>query len=98
MLVKIVTLYVKESEVKAFIEAAKENRRNSLQEKGIASFDLLQCRDDSSKFVLYEVYSSQQAMDDHLKTAHFKTWNETIGPYLAKPTDRAVYIPAAEDI
>ncbi|WP_407312225.1 putative quinol monooxygenase [Desulfosporosinus sp. SB140] len=98
MLVKIVTIYVKESEIKAFIEATKENRRNSLQEEGIESFDFFQCRDDSSRFVLYEVYSSQSAMDNHLKTAHFKTWNETVSPYFAKPVDRAIYIPAAENI
>ncbi|WP_088225447.1 putative quinol monooxygenase [Desulfosporosinus sp. FKB] len=98
MLIKIVTFYVKESDVKAFIEATRINRRNSIQEEGIESFDFFQCRDDSSKFVLYEVYNSQQAMDEHLKTAHFKAWNETVTPYLAKPTDRAVYIPAAESI
>lgn len=89
---------IKESDVKSFIAATKENRRNSLQEEGIERFDLFQCRDDSSKFVLYEVYSSQQAMDDHLKTAHFQTWSESVSPYFAKPVDRAIYIPPSENI
>ena len=92
MLVKIVDIYVKEPDVKMFIEATKENQRNSLKEEGIESFDLLQSRDDTAKFVLFEVYSSQQAMDDHLKTAHFKIWNETVRSYLAKPIERVVYL------
>ena len=92
MLVKIVNIYVKEPDVKAFIEATKENQRNSIKEEGIESFELLQGKDDAVKFVLYEVYNSQQAMDDHLKTAHFKIWNETVRSYLAKPIERVVYL------
>jgi hypothetical protein len=40
---------VKDSEVKAFIAATKENQRNSIEEDGIESFDFFQCRDDSSR-------------------------------------------------
>ena len=73
MLIKIVTIYVRESEVKAFISATRENQRNSIEEDGIEGFDFFQCRDDSSRFMLYEVYSSQQAMDDHLKLRILKS-------------------------
>lgn len=98
MLIKIVTIYVTESEIKAFIAATRENQRNSIEEDGIEGFDFFQCRDDSSRFMIYEVYSSQQAMDDHLKTAHFKKWHETVSPYLSSPIDRVIYIPTGENI
>lgn len=59
MIVKSVTLYVNKKHIEEFIEATKENQNNSLKEAGIIGFDFFRCKDDSSKFLLYEVYNQK---------------------------------------
>jgi (4S)-4-hydroxy-5-phosphonooxypentane-2,3-dione isomerase len=93
MLAKSVTFYVKEESVNEFIEATLENQRNSRKEEEIEVFDFFQCKDDPTKFLLHEVYKSQQGIDDHLKTEHFKKWFNTVQPYFSRPRDGVVYVP-----
>lgn len=95
MVVKVVTLYVKREQVNAFIDATRENQRNSLQEKGISVFDFYQSQDDPTQFILYEVYLTAEAVDAHMTTAHYKKWSETVPPMYAKPRDRAIYVDVA---
>jgi (4S)-4-hydroxy-5-phosphonooxypentane-2,3-dione isomerase len=93
MIVKSVTIYVKQSNIKEFIEATVENQKNSRKEKGIENFEFFQCKDDPAKFLLYEVYKSEEAIDEHLRTEHFKKWINTVEQYFSGPRDRATYIP-----
>ena len=51
-----VHLHVKPECIEPFKAASLENARNSLQEPGIARFDLLQQADDPTHFELIEVY------------------------------------------
>jgi autoinducer 2-degrading protein len=92
MIVKSVTLYVKEENINEFIEATLENQRNSRKEKGIECFDFFQCEDDATKFLLHEIYSSQEAMDEHLKTEHFKRWINAVEEHFSKPRERVTYV------
>ncbi|NRZ43292.1 quinol monooxygenase YgiN [Clostridium beijerinckii] len=39
MIVKSVTIYVKQDHIEEFIKATKENKNNSLKEEGIICFD-----------------------------------------------------------
>ena len=50
-------------------------------------FDVLQCKDDPSKFLLYEAYESEEASRAHKKTAHYLEWRETIADWMAKPRE-----------
>jgi (4S)-4-hydroxy-5-phosphonooxypentane-2,3-dione isomerase len=93
MIVKSVTLYVKTEHIKEFIEATIENQNNSMKEKGIEHFDFFQCKDDTTKFLLYEVYKSEKDVNDHLETEHFKKWIHTVEQWFSGPRDRATYIP-----
>ena len=54
MLIVHVHIEVKPESVAAFIDATIENARNSVQEPGIARFDLVQQIDDPTRFVLVE--------------------------------------------
>ncbi len=54
MLVVHVFVHVKEDAVEAFKAATVENARNSVQESGIARFDVVQQQDDPTRFVLVE--------------------------------------------
>lgn len=96
MIVKSVTFYIKPENTKDFIEATLENKNNSIKEKGIISFDFLQSSDDSTKFLLYEVYESEVGINEHLETEHFKIWINKVEKWFLKPRDRATYIPVNE--
>ena len=61
MLIVHVHVHVKSEFIEAFRQATVENARNSLQEPGIARFDVIQQADDSTRFVLVERYRTVDA-------------------------------------
>jgi len=78
MLVVHVYVHVKPEFIHAFKEATSENARNSVQEPGIARFDVIQQSDDPARFVLVEVYRTPQDPARHKETAHYQTWRDTV--------------------
>ncbi|MBK1809811.1 antibiotic biosynthesis monooxygenase [Clostridium sp. YIM B02505] len=96
MIVKNVTFYIKSQYVKEFIEATLKNQKCSLKEEGIKSFNFLQDCDDASKFLLHEVYESENDMQKHLETEHFKEWINTVEEYFLSPREKCVYLPVSK--
>jgi autoinducer 2-degrading protein len=97
MLVKSVTIYVKPDHIQEFITATLENQSHSLKEEGITEFQLLQSSDNPSKFMLHEVYTSEEAINEHLQTAHFKKWIDTVTSWFVGPRERDIYIPVSHE-
>ena len=91
MLIVHVQVHVKSESVAAFIEATIENARQSIQEPGIARFDLVQQTDDSSRFVLVEVYRDETAPLAHRETAHYVKWRDTVASMMQEPRTRATF-------
>jgi (4S)-4-hydroxy-5-phosphonooxypentane-2,3-dione isomerase len=91
MLVVLVYVHVKPDCVDAFKAATLENARNSVQEPGIARFDVIQQRDDSARFVLVEVYRTDAAPAAHKATAHYATWRDTVADMMAEPRSSTNY-------
>ena len=87
MLVTTVTVYVKPEHVDDFIEATIANHNQSIEEPGNMRFDLLQCSDDPTRFLLYEAYESDEAAAAHKKTDHYLKWRETVADWMAKPRE-----------
>jgi autoinducer 2-degrading protein len=87
-----VHIRVKPEFVEAFKEATLENARNSLQEPGIARFDVIQQSDDPTRFVLVEVYRTPEDPAKHKETAHYNRWREVAEPMMAEPRTRAIYV------
>ena len=85
MLVVHVHVHVKPEFIQAFKEATLENARNSVQEPGIARFDVIQQLDDPTRFVLVEVYRTPDDPAEHKKTAHYQTWRDTVVEMMAEP-------------
>ena len=85
MLVVHVHVYVNAASVAAFKAATAVNARNSVQEPGIARFDVVQDNDDPTHFVLIEVYRSQEATVAHKETTHYAAWRDAVAPMMAKP-------------
>jgi quinol monooxygenase YgiN len=65
MLIVHVHVYVKPESAAAFKKATVENARSSIQESGIARFDVLEQQDDATRFVLIEVYRTPEAVAAH---------------------------------
>lgn len=85
MLIVHVHVHVKPEFVEAFKAATIENARNSIQEPGIARFDLAQAPDDSTRFVLVEVYRDAEAPARHKETEHYQIWRDTVAGMMAEP-------------
>lgn len=85
MLIVHVQVHVKPECVEAFRQATIENARNSVQEAGIARFDVVQQQDDPTRFVLVEVYRTVEATAAHKETAHYAKWRDTVAPMMAAP-------------
>jgi (4S)-4-hydroxy-5-phosphonooxypentane-2,3-dione isomerase len=85
MLIVLVHVHVKEESIEAFREASRENARNSVKEPGIARFDVIQQRDDPSRFILVEVYRTTDDPARHKETAHYKTWRDSVEAIMAEP-------------
>lgn len=85
MLVVHVHVHVKDGLEDAFRAATIENARNSLQEPGVARFDVLQQQDDPTKFILVEAYRTADDPARHKATAHYAKWRDTVEPMMAEP-------------
>ena len=85
MLIVHVHVRVKPECVEAFRHATIENAQNSIQEPGIARFDVVQQRDEPSSFVLVEVYQNEPATVAHKETAHYKKWRDAVADMMAEP-------------
>jgi len=91
MLVVHVHISVKTDRVQDFIKATVENASNSIKEPGIARFDVVQQKDDPSKFVLVEVYRTENDPAKHKETAHYKKWRDTVESMMAEPRKSVKY-------
>ena len=91
--------HVKPDQVEAFKAATLENARNSVQEPGIARFDVLQQSDDPTRFTLVEVYRAKGDTDKHRETAHYNRWREAVELMQLEPRSKLIYenIFPAED-
>ena len=91
MLVVHVHVDVKPESVEAFREATLANARASVQEPGVARFDVIQQQDDATKFVLVEVYRTPEDPARHKETSHYQTWRDTVADMMATPRSSVKY-------
>jgi quinol monooxygenase YgiN len=91
MYVVLVHVHVKPETVEAFRQATKENARNSVEEPGIARFDVIQNTDDPTRFVLVEVYRTPDDPARHKETAHYQKWRDAVADMMAEPRNGVRY-------
>lgn len=97
LLVVHVHVHVLPSSVDAFRDATLANARASVQEPGVARFDVVQDREDPTRFVLVEVYRDAAAAAAHKETAHYQTWRDAVAPMMAEPRRSRKYVNAFPD-
>jgi len=86
-----VFVHIKPDQVEAFMAATLQNARKSMQEPGIARFDVIQQQDDSTRFVLVEVYRTSDDPARHKETAHYQKWRDTVADMMAEPRTSVKY-------
>ena len=80
-----VHVHVKPEFVEAFRRATMENAANSVQEPGVARFDVIQETDDPTRFVLVEVYRTPADAGKHKETAHYAKWRDSVAEMMVEP-------------
>lgn len=83
MIVYCVSVSVKHGCVDNFIKETNINREETLKEKGNLRFDILQSENEPGRFMLYEVYRSEEAVRAHKETYHYKNWRKKVAPWMA---------------
>ncbi len=91
MFIAHVFVHVKEDQVETFKAATIENAQNSIQEPGIARFDVIQEQDDPTRFVLVEVYRTTEDPARHKETDHYLKWRDTVAEMMAEPRSAIKY-------
>ena len=85
MLVVFVEVKVKPECIEAFKAASVKNASGSVQEPGVARFDVVQNTEEPTRFVLVEVYRTPDAPARHKETAHYAAWRDAVAPMMAEP-------------
>jgi autoinducer 2-degrading protein len=84
MIVTLVHIWVKDQFVDDFIRATIDNHENTIKEPGNIRFDFLSDANDKTKFVLFEVFESEEAIAAHKNTSHYLRWRDTVADWMAQ--------------
>lgn len=83
MIVTCVHIHIKKEFTDAFVDATVLNRQGTIKEAGNLRFDFLQQSDDHCRFMLFEVFESEDAVDLHKTTDHYIKWRDTVKEMMA---------------
>lgn len=85
MLIVHVFMHIKDEYIKKFRIASLENVEKSLEEPEVADFEIIQQKDDSTKFLFMERYYTEEGQLKHRETDHFKKWKEETKEMFVEP-------------
>lgn len=91
MLIQMVSINVREGHIAEFLEAFRINYEGTRKEPGNLRFDVLRDPKDETSFLIYEVFNSEAALEEHRKTEHYKECVRRIDPILAGPRTKVFY-------
>ena len=85
MIVTLVHIWVKDQFIDEFIRTTIDNHENTVKEAGNIRFDFLSDANDKTRFVLYEVFESEEAIASHKATAHYARWRDKVADWMVQP-------------
>ena len=89
-------VFIKPDKVDAFIAATQALLEKSRAEEGCVSYSLYQDPQDKTKFLFFEEWKNQAAVDFHFSTEHFKKFGETLNECASTPAIITIYDSTAE--
>ena len=93
MLVVHVHVQVKSADIDAFTAATIENASQSVNEPGVARFDVMQDVSDPTRFILVEIYRTAEAPAAHKATPHYLKWRDAVADMMASPRASQTFSP-----
>jgi len=100
MFVLCVNVWVKPGHEEEFVAATRLNHLGTRAEPGNLRFDVLGKIDEPGRFMLYEVYMSQEDFASHQRTPHYLGWKEKVAGWMERPREgvrHSSIFPADED-
>lgn len=97
MLIVHVHVHVRPDRIEAFKEATLANARASLGEPGVLRFDVVQERERPERFVLVEIYRTEEDPARHKETAHYLRWRDAVESMMAEPRQSVKLSPIHPD-
>ncbi|MEM8572170.1 MAG: antibiotic biosynthesis monooxygenase [Pseudomonadota bacterium] len=97
MYVQIVTLETLPENRERLLEALRRNAEGSRTEPENVRFDVLADADDPNRFTVYEVFSSEDALEAHRATAHYRACRAAIDPITVAGSKRIYEAVSIED-
>jgi quinol monooxygenase YgiN len=97
MVIVHVFIHVKPESIEEFMTASRRNAGNSIREPGVLRFDVVQQTDDPTRFVLVEVYRTQEDTLKHKETDHYLKWRDTVEGMMAEPRYSIRFKPVFPD-
>ncbi|MFB5650032.1 putative quinol monooxygenase [Leptospira wolffii] len=95
MIVTVSSYKILSEKIHEFLEISSELSRESLKEKGVLRFDLLQNDGDDGRFLIIEAYESESIRKAHLDTPHFVNWRRTVPEMFSQGTTTVHYKPVS---
>ncbi len=74
-----------------FRTATVANARTSLNEPGVARFDVIQQQDDPTRFLLVDVYRTAGDPARYKETTHYQRWRDSVADMMAEPRTSTKY-------
>ena len=97
MYIVLVYISVNPKDVDPFVQSTLENAKNSRLEPGVARFDVIQEKEDPTKFVLIEAYLTPEAAAKHKETSHYARWRDQVADMMAEPRKSVKYSNVSPD-
>ncbi|MBX7192253.1 MAG: antibiotic biosynthesis monooxygenase [Sandaracinaceae bacterium] len=91
MLIVQVFVHVLPDHVADFVAASEANAAESRKEPGVVRFDLLREEGTTDRFVLLEIYRTDDDPARHKETAHYAAWKTAVEPWMASPRKSVKY-------
>jgi len=91
MLIVHVFVHVLPENVDVFVAATEANALESRKESGVVRFDLHREDGTTDRFILVEMYKTDEDPARHKETAHYATWKTAVEPWMAEPRRSVKY-------
>ncbi len=91
MFIVYVHIRIKAEFIEQFKRATMENARHSTKETGVIRFEVVQQKDDLTRFVLVEIYRDEGDLDKHKESTHYQKWRDTVAQMMEEPRSSIRY-------
>jgi len=85
MIIVHVHVNVRPERIEDFKAATRINAAESVLEPGVIRFDVFQEENNPAHFILEEIYKTQEDVNSHKDTPHYKIWRNTVKNMMAEP-------------